>query len=56
MNDVLTRLADLPMRAGPLPRMTPVNPQEQLEQLPGNWGLIERLAKHAFSLPGVIER
>lgn len=46
----------LPARSGQLPRMTPANPQEQLDQHPPQWSLIERLAAHAFALPGVIEQ
>ncbi|MBL8326860.1 MAG: hypothetical protein JNJ89_18065 [Rubrivivax sp.] len=36
--------------------MTPANPQEQLDQFPPDWRLIERLAEHGFSLPMVVER
>lgn len=49
-------LTALPARRGPLPPMTPANPQEQLAQYPPDWGLIERLADHGFALPGVLER
>ncbi len=52
----LARLAALPAREGRPPRMTPANPQEQLEQFPEDWGLIERLCKFGFALPGVVER
>lgn len=52
----LQTLQVLPARAGPLPRMTPANPQEQLEQFPTDGRLIEQLAAHAFALPGVLER
>lgn len=56
MDELLKRLAELPARPGPLPRMTPANPQEQLEHFPPDWRLIELLASHAFALPGVVER
>lgn len=56
MEELLKRLAELPARSGPVPRMTPTNPQEQLEQFPADSRLIETLAAHAFSLPGVVER
>lgn len=46
----------LPVRPGPAPRMTPANPQEQLEQFPTRWALIEQLAAYAFELDRVVER
>ena len=52
----LGRIADLPARRGPPPRMTPTNPQEQLEQFPEDWRLIERLTEFAFALARVVER
>lgn len=56
MHALVELLGGLPARAGPLPRMTPANPQEQLEQFPPDWRRVEQLAEHAFSLPGVVER
>jgi Family of unknown function (DUF5519) len=56
MNTLTDRIAALPSRKGEPPRMTPTNPQEQLEQFPDDWHLIERLAAHAFSLARVVER
>jgi hypothetical protein len=53
---LIDHLGALPPRDGPFPRMTPANPQEQLDQFPPDWRLIERLAEHAFSLPKVVER
>lgn len=35
--------------------MTPANPQEQLEQFPSDWSVIERLVEFAFQLPNVVE-
>lgn len=52
----IDRLSALPARPGPLPPMTPANPQEQLAQFPPKWELIEQMAAHGFALPGVIER
>lgn len=46
----------LPARVGQLPRMTAINPQEQLDQYPPDWRVIDQLAKFAFSLPNVVER
>lgn len=40
MADFLDQMRILPARKGPLPRMTPANPQEQLEQFPPDWTLI----------------
>jgi phospholipase/carboxylesterase len=56
MNSIIDRIAALAPRRGSHPRMTPTNPQEQLEQFPENWHVIERLAAFAFSLPRVVER
>jgi len=53
---LIDQLGALPPRHGPFPRMTPANPQEQLDQLPPDWRLIKRVAEHAFSLPMVVER
>ena len=47
--------AALPLRAGARPRTTPTNPHTQLDQQPGDAGLIEELARRAFALPGVVE-
>lgn len=52
----LYNLASLPPRIGPTPRMTPTNPQEQLDQWPQRWEIIDALADFAFALPGVVER
>jgi phospholipase/carboxylesterase len=56
MNEFIDRIAKLPSRKGAPPRMTPTNPQEQLEQFPEDWGVIETLAAYAFSLARVVER
>jgi phospholipase/carboxylesterase len=56
MNTFTDHIAKLPARKGAPPRMTPTNPQEQLEQFPEDWGVIEKLAAHAFSLARVVER
>jgi Family of unknown function (DUF5519) len=56
LQSFLNPIKNLPARHGPAPRMTPHNPQEQLEQFPGDWGLIEQLAAHAFGLDRVVER
>jgi hypothetical protein len=56
VHKLIDRLGTLPPRHGPFPRMTTANPQEQLDQFPPDWRLIERLAEHAFSLPRVVER
>ncbi len=52
---LIHRMEDLPARAGPLPRMTPANPQEQLEHYPEDWAIITQLVEFAFGLPDVIE-
>jgi hypothetical protein len=56
MTTLLAELQALPARQGPAPTMTPHNPQEQLEQFPSDWQLIEDLARYAFSLAQVVER
>jgi hypothetical protein len=53
---LIDHLGALPPRDGPFPRMTPANPQEQLDQFPPDWRLVELVAEHAFSLPMVVER
>jgi hypothetical protein len=53
---ILHQIKSLPLRQGHAPRMTPSNPQEQLEQFPSDWGLIEQLAAYAFELDSVVER
>jgi Family of unknown function (DUF5519) len=53
---MLNQIKNLPVRQGAAPRMTPANPQEQLEQFPSNWALIEQLGAHAFELDRVVER
>lgn len=50
------RSLSLPSRAGSAPRTTPTNPHQQLDQLPENPELRERLARWAFALPGVVEQ
>lgn len=52
----LTKMQALSERQGLAPRMTPANPQEQLEQFPQDWQLIDELAAYAFALENVIER
>jgi hypothetical protein len=54
--DYLATMQTLPEREGPAPRMTPANPQEQLEQFPADWQLIVELATHAFALPNIVEK
>ena len=54
--DYLVTMQTLPEREGPAPRMTPANPQEQLEQFPADWQLIVELATHALALPNVVEQ
>ena len=54
--DLLHALEARLPREGPAPRMTPANPQEQLDQFPNDWSLIERLASFAFALDRVIEQ
>lgn len=56
LDTFITRFEALPARGGPPPRMTPANPQEQLEQFPSDWTLIESLIAHAFALDKVVER
>jgi phospholipase/carboxylesterase len=56
LQQTLTLIKSLPARQGPAPRMTPSNPQEQLEQFPSDWGLIEQLGAYAFQLDRVVER
>lgn len=56
MDEYVRRMSRLPARKGPPPRMTATNPQEQLEQFPGDWRLVEALGDFAFALPGVEER
>jgi hypothetical protein len=51
----LQALENMPPRVGQAPRMTLANPQEQLDQYPPNWVLIEKLAMFAFSLANVKE-
>ena len=47
--------SSLPRRRGARPRTTPTNPHTQLDQQPADSGLVEELARRAFSLPGVVE-
>lgn len=56
MRALIEHMGTRPPRHGPLPRMTPANPQAQLDQFPPQWRLIERVAEHAFSLPMAVER
>jgi hypothetical protein len=53
---IVERINTLPARQGPPPRMTPTNPQEQLEQFPSDWRIIGRLVEYAFTLSHVVER
>jgi hypothetical protein len=53
---LIDQLEAAPARAGAPPRMTPNNPQEQLDQFPQDFGVIERLAQFSFSLAQVVER
>jgi hypothetical protein len=55
MMNYLEGVKALPKRPGPQPKMTATNPQEQLEQFPQSWSLIEELTEYAFSLADVIE-
>jgi hypothetical protein len=55
LQDYLQAINSLPQRAGSPPRMTPANPQEQLEQYPPDWSVIEQLAAFAFALADVKE-
>jgi hypothetical protein len=56
LENYLEQVKALPKRSGTPPRMTPANPQEQLEQFPTDWTLIESLAAFAFQLTSVVER
>ncbi len=56
MTLLIEEISKLPSREGPPPKMTLSNPQEQLEQFPTDWVVIEKLAAHAFLLPNVVER
>jgi Luciferase len=55
LQSFIDRLAALPEPVGETPRMTAGNPQEQLEQFPRSWSLVEELHAFAFSLERVIE-
>ncbi len=55
LQDFLQAIHNLPQRAGQPPRMTPANPQEQLEQFPQDWSVIEQLGAFAFLLADVKE-
>jgi hypothetical protein len=56
MSNFLQRIKALPKRSGEPPRMAPANPQEQLEQFPKDWTLIDSLTAFAFDLEHVVER
>lgn len=56
LEEHLALLRDQSVRVGPLPAMTPANPQEQLGQFPSDWRIIDQLTDYAFALPGVIEQ
>ncbi len=43
-------------RAGSPARMSANIPQEQLDQFPSDWRVIDQLAAYAFALPDVVER
>jgi hypothetical protein len=55
IQDFLDAIEKLPARSGPAPQMTRGNPQEQLEQFPSEWSVIESLAQFAFALAKVKE-
>ena len=55
-NEYIALINELAPRIGPPPLMTPTNPQEQLEQFPTDWTIIENLAAFASSLANVVER
>jgi len=55
LQSFIDRFSTLPERIGEMPRMTAANPQEQLEQFPHSWSLVEELHAFAFSLDQVIE-
>jgi phospholipase/carboxylesterase len=52
----LSQIQTLPPRRGQRPPMTPANPQEQLDQFPEDWSVIEELLAFAFSLEDVVEQ
>lgn len=54
--DFMDQLRAHPPRRGEPPRMSRATPQEQLEQFPEDWSVIEELIAFAFSLEGVLER
>lgn len=54
--DYLSALRALPARQGPPPQMQTTIPQEQLDQFPPDWRVIDELSAFAFSLPDVVER
>jgi hypothetical protein len=56
VQELLQAMAQLPSREGSPPRMTPANPQEQLEQFPQDWQVVEQLASYAFALSNVKEQ
>ncbi len=55
LQSFIDRFSKLPERVGEMPRMTFGNPQEQLEQFPQSWSLVEQILAFAFSLDQVIE-
>lgn len=55
VENFLQAIHSLPERAGQPPRMTPANPQEQMEQFPEDWSVIDQLATYAFKLAAVKE-
>jgi len=55
LQSFIDRFSALPERTGETPRMTVGNPQEQLEQFPQSWSLVEQVLAFAFSLDRVIE-
>ena len=52
----MSQIQALPPRRGQPPPMTPTNPQEQLDQFPEDWSVIEELLAFAFSLEDVVEQ
>ena len=55
VENFLQAIHSSPERAGQPPRMTPANPQEQMEQFPEDWSVIDQLATSAFKLAAVKE-
>lgn len=54
--DFMDPIRALPARRGDQARMTPATPQEQVDQFPQDWSVIDDLSAFAFALDGVVER